>query len=435
MKKVLVLMLVGLTNFSIAQITEIKYKVRVTDGIILKQEVEPKIFNGENKLYRSVRLPGYANITSNTKGDSLLINYWLDNPIEPKKGNSILLYNDKQKKDKSEKSIEQKEASPVINEQEQYLATEINVDTFNIIRPLVDQLLSMQDKLYTLDSNCTILKRRVKQLKDTLDVLSDTLLNPNRNAGFNNLYNETKGEYAAIYKRSIDSLNKYEKLKSDYLKFLNDKYQKELIDHNISWFPVDRKNIFKEVDPQGKIVAIHAVKYDRTTDYKFRLENRQYQMFFFQSWDVGAVTIPFKYRFSYNKNNVAVPDELTANINLGIFGGKSLGWITYKYRRNGELTPNVWRVTLGGFASPSIISIDSNTTSADANPLKTTRTIGALSVGGTLMISAYNFRFGIFGGWDLGVGDVAKQWNYNRRMWVGVGLGYSLNSLTFAPKE
>lgn len=175
-------------------------------------------------------------------------------------------------------------------------------------------------------------------------------------------------------------------------------------------------------------------KYDRNEKYYLKLENRQYASFWFNSIEGGALTIPFKYRPKFKKNNVDVPSELTADINVGGYLGYSFGKIKYMYRRNEEKDPSKWLVSIGPFLSVSKVDVDSSSSISATEPMKQKKTIAVLSPGIGLMTSINDFRFGVFVGNDWAVGKESQKWDYHNKWWFGFGFGYNLGLIWGAAK-
>ena len=174
--------------------------------------------------------------------------------------------------------------------------------------------------------------------------------------------------------------------------------------------------------------------YDRNGKYYLKLKNREYASFWFNSIEGGALTIPFKYRPKFTKNNVAISDEFTADLNVGAYIGYSFGKIKYMYRKNEDKTPSKWLVSAGPFLSVSRVEIDSTTSLSAATPLKAKKAIATVSPGIGVMTSIYDFRFGVFLGKDLAIGETAQKWDYHKRWWWGFGFGYNLGLIWGASK-
>lgn len=174
--------------------------------------------------------------------------------------------------------------------------------------------------------------------------------------------------------------------------------------------------------------------YDRNTKYYLKLKNREYASFWFKCIEGGALTIPFKYRPKFSENNIDVSNQFIADLNIGAYLGYSFGKIKYMYRRNEEKEPSKWLISVGPFLSVSRVEIDSTTSITSQTPIKDKQSIATVSPGLGLMTSIYNFRFGVFLGNDIGVGQSAQKWDYNKRWWWGFGLGYNIG-LIWGPSK
>jgi hypothetical protein len=175
-------------------------------------------------------------------------------------------------------------------------------------------------------------------------------------------------------------------------------------------------------------------KYDRNGKYYLKLKNREYASFWFNCIEGGALTIPFKYRPKFTKNNIDISDQFTADLNVGAYLGYSFGKIKYMYRKNEDKEPSKWLVSVGPFLSVSRVEIDSTTSLSATEPLKIKKAIATVSPGIGLMTSIYNFRFGVFLGNDLAIGQTAQKWDYHNRWWWGFGLGYNIGLIWGATK-
>lgn len=175
-------------------------------------------------------------------------------------------------------------------------------------------------------------------------------------------------------------------------------------------------------------------EYDRNGKYYLKLKVREYASFWFNTIEGGALTIPFKYRPKFTKNNVDISDEFTADLNVGAYLGYSVGKIKYMYRNNEEKEPSKWLVSVGPFLSVSRVEIDSTSSLSAPEPLKAKKAVATVSPGLGVMTSIYNFRFGVFLGKDLAIGDTAQKWDYHDRWWWGFGFGYNLGLIWGATK-
>jgi hypothetical protein len=200
---------------------------------------------------------------------------------------------------------------------------------------------------------------------------------------------------------------------------------------DLAWFDNSTEKIFK-TSAKGDTLSIYAKKYEN--NYSIKLQNREYVSFWFNCIEGGALTIPFKYRPKFTKNNVDISDQFTADLNVGAYVGYSFGKIKYMYRKNEDKEPSKWLVSIGPFLSVSRVEIDSTTTLSATEPLKIKKSIATVSPGIGVMTSIYNFRFGVFLGNDLAIGQTAQKWDYHNRWWWGFGLGYNIGLLWGATK-
>ena len=198
---------------------------------------------------------------------------------------------------------------------------------------------------------------------------------------------------------------------------------------DIGWY-LKRNTVIKVYDKKGKLDYYLVDNYNQDIDYFLELKNREYLSLRTKKIIFGAVSIPFKYRFSFKENDIEVDSEFTTDFNAGVFGGYNIGRYRVRYE-NKELKElaNI-SFTFGPFLSLSTTEINDKNTTLATIPLEEdeSKTIGLFSPGMGAMITVYNFNFGVFGGWDFGYGGSAKKWNYNDRFWLGFGIGYNITS-------
>ncbi|MFN8294591.1 MAG: hypothetical protein U0T69_00235 [Chitinophagales bacterium] len=172
--------------------------------------------------------------------------------------------------------------------------------------------------------------------------------------------------------------------------------------------------------------------YEPDIDYVLDLENRKFISLRQVGLDFGPVTIPFKYRFGYNKDSININSEFDADLNVGFFGGLSVGRYRARYDKYSDGIKELSKIkfTVGAFINLSTAKLDSIGTRAGKLPFKEKeeRTIAVLSPGLGVMGVFYNFSLGLFVGFDCGLGKNAKNWNFNNRPWLGIGLGYDISS-------
>ena len=195
------------------------------------------------------------------------------------------------------------------------------------------------------------------------------------------------------------------------------------------WFK--NTNLILKVLNASKTVDYYLVnRWDREADYQLKLENRQLVSTAKKSLEFGPIIIPVKYRFEREKNKIIAPDEFSADINIGIYGGYRFGKYRVRYQ-SGEVISEMPAVgiSVGGFLNVGASTLDSLTTTIGKIPLKkdAKATIGTFSPGVGVMASISNLQIGFYSGIDFGFGKSAKNWNYNNRLWVGFGVAYNIN--------
>lgn len=181
-----------------------------------------------------------------------------------------------------------------------------------------------------------------------------------------------------------------------------------------------------------KLTGVYANMYDRNAQYTLKLQNREYISNPKHGWEFGALTIPFKYRFGYEKTvegiDIKVKDEFISDLNIGAYGGYQYG--RHRFRMEGNKLRELAKLggSVGGFITFSTVALDSLNTTAGTEPFSKDEksTIGIISPGLAAMFTLYNFQIGAFAGWDLAIGQDRKNWNHNNRLWLGFGFGYNL---------
>lgn len=177
-------------------------------------------------------------------------------------------------------------------------------------------------------------------------------------------------------------------------------------------------------------------RYDRNAKYVLELQNRESIAYSSGSLDLGALTIPFKYRFGFEKDGNKIKDDVAANFNVGIYGGYKL--TNYHIINKAGTYTQKTRVALrvGPFINISSVALDSATTTIGTLPFKENekQNIAVMSTGLGLMLDIRGIQIGIYGGADFGMGSEAKNWNYHKRGWLGFGVGYKITDL-FSRKD
>lgn len=170
------------------------------------------------------------------------------------------------------------------------------------------------------------------------------------------------------------------------------------------------------------------VSLDQDADYIIKLKNRDFISLNERSWNFSAITIPIKLRPKLEEGDVEIKEDWSASLNLGFFGGHTWGKYRRRYEKPNLKTLPSLSITVGGFVSAGTASLDSLSTRIGREPFKdgNKATIGVFSPGLGIVFSVFNFDLGVFYGCDMGVGADSRNWNYNRRGWLGFGLGYNI---------
>lgn len=162
--------------------------------------------------------------------------------------------------------------------------------------------------------------------------------------------------------------------------------------------------------------------------FYFKLQNGDKLKLPFFEGTVSIFTIPFKYRFKQPK----VSEEFSsASLNLNVLAGISFGRTTFMYRDKVDCKTNNSKVTIGFFLGSSMVELNKSNTSAAEEPLMDDVTItkGLASIGIGAAYSFNKISVGGFLGWDYAIGNDSEKWNYNKKPWIGIAIGYSLFNL------
>lgn len=162
--------------------------------------------------------------------------------------------------------------------------------------------------------------------------------------------------------------------------------------------------------------------------YFYELKNRKSPHLSFTSVTVSAITIPLKYRF---KGNDGLGDEFSTEINGNLFVGYTYGKTTFFYQEEMETKINTWKITGGLLFGASSVKLDKSNSfikpNQDSNIIEyvdATKGLASIAVG--LTYSYNNINIGAFLGFDYAIGQYAELWKYNKKPWLGVGVGYKL---------
>lgn len=180
----------------------------------------------------------------------------------------------------------------------------------------------------------------------------------------------------------------------------------------------------------GKLGYALVDKYDRDVTYELEIKNRAIFTSFDNGIEYSPLTIPLKVRYGFTKNSIQVKDEFLADANLGAFMGIRIKKFTTRKEQNKLLNLTETALRIGPFVSLATVSLNKNNTTVGTNPIigDNTQSLGTFSYGLGVIINIKNLNIGVFQGWESGFGSEAKNWNFNNKPFLGIGLGYSLNN-------
>lgn len=173
---------------------------------------------------------------------------------------------------------------------------------------------------------------------------------------------------------------------------------------------------------------LYVNKKDSTSNFYFEINDNptlanpvNYISIPYALWQIGAITIPFKYRFANSNNNI--PADASADFNAGIYIGRK--WGRKRFYRDKERNHNSASFTAAFFTGPTVIPIKKENVRDTLKYTQETNELG-WSVGVGSLYAYKEFSMGIFGGIDIPLSKYAQNWNHAYRPWVGLALGYKL---------
>lgn len=194
---------------------------------------------------------------------------------------------------------------------------------------------------------------------------------------------------------------------------------------------IKNSNWVEVLKPNGSTDYYIVDRYDQESKYVMKLGVRKYVSYSYPSIGISAITIPIKVRPEFTEQDILVPGEAAAALNIGAFGSYRL---TKKHIKNDLGTYKAidkGSVHAGLFLSASVVSLDNKNTTVGDKPLDTTttRTLAAISTGLGVTANFKGLQIGFFSGWDFGIGKQTKNWNHEGKVWWGFGIGYKITDL------
>lgn len=176
--------------------------------------------------------------------------------------------------------------------------------------------------------------------------------------------------------------------------------------------------------------------YNSDSEYFYELSKQERLVLRFKEYDFSLVYLPLRYRFSYTNQKdsatVEVSGDFGVNFNVNLFLSYTLyGQSSFSLLNSNQVGIRTQKLSLGVLIGSSLIQLNRENTSQGDNPLPASESIlkGTLSLGAGLNYTYNNWNIGIFAGFDFSLGDFGKNWNYNRRPWLGLGFGIPLLQL------
>jgi hypothetical protein len=171
-------------------------------------------------------------------------------------------------------------------------------------------------------------------------------------------------------------------------------------------------------------------KYDRDVIYELEVKNRAVFTTMDKAIEYSPLTIPLKLRFGYSENNIDVKEQFTADANVGAYMGFRIKKLSSRKEQEKLINLPETAIRFGPFISLSSVALSKSNTNVGTTPLlgEDTDSIGLLSYGFGGVINIKRLNIGVFYGWETGFGVSAENWNYNNRSFLGLGLGFDLDS-------
>lgn len=178
------------------------------------------------------------------------------------------------------------------------------------------------------------------------------------------------------------------------------------------------KGVAKTVGLNAKYVydTNGAQKYFKLSKSIFDDENQVSELLPRNSFTFGALTVPIKLRFGSGKDkDPRRYFDFTSDVNIGVSAG-------HKFRpyRNENFAVNF----LFGFSVTSV-EVDQETT---GDFVTTNTKAAAFTPNASIVFETKDFQIGAFIGVDILSGELGSNWLYQKKPWIGIGLGYGIFS-------
>lgn len=142
------------------------------------------------------------------------------------------------------------------------------------------------------------------------------------------------------------------------------------------------------------------------------------------SWDYGALTIPFAIRPALNDTTKAT---VTTDLNAAFFIRRSWNYQTFKNRRI-KAKSSSKGVSMGLVVGFGQVTLTPQNTDLDNNPLTSNRDGMSIFAGPAIAFNLFGAQLAVAYAWDFGIGADSRKWNYHKEGFVGIGLGIGLGA-------
>ncbi len=222
-----------------------------------------------------------------------------------------------------------------------------------------------------------------------------------------------------LYKRAATPLNKMDVLDSgETAEVKSFKGVVKFEDNNLFVTMVRRKK-----PENNNLTQKNKIKEDDYL-YFYTIKNGQTLRLSYRSFALNTLTIPIKYRRRGRTDEIN--SDVTASVSGVLHGGFTWGWTSFTHRQGTVNESNNWNMTWGPILGFSVVNLTSKNTLN--NILMDTESLnkGLVSAGLGVTFTFNKFAGGIYYGWDYAVGKFANNWFYNKKPWIGLGIGFSL---------
>jgi hypothetical protein len=137
----------------------------------------------------------------------------------------------------------------------------------------------------------------------------------------------------------------------------------------------------------------------------------------FKARAFSIATVPFRYRFETDSSYATVTTNLSASLQFGWTNGFSL--ITHR-------AINHFHLTLGPFIGVTSVELKESTVKHPSKMKGISRNNIGVSYGGSATLGRNNFGLVFSVGADHGFGKFHKEWSYQDKIWIGLGINTSM---------